>query len=227
MCGRFTLCVTLDELIVHYHLDDTTSFDYSPRFNISPSQMVSAVIHDGKRNRIGRLKWGLVPSWAKDEKTSISNARSETLLAKPAFNVPFMRKRCLVPADGFYEWKKTTSGKQPMRIMLKSQKVFSLAGLYDTWISPEGRKVSSCTIITTSPNSLIADIHDRMPAILRPEDEACWLNRDILDPKLLLGLLQPFPTGEMKAYPVSRLVGNAKNDVPECILEDTDDNLQL
>ncbi|MGG1661143.1 SOS response-associated peptidase [Brevibacillus sp. NRS-1366] len=223
MCGRFTLTVSLKNLLDHYHAEDTIPFEYMPRFNISPTQMVVAVIHDGDRNRVGRLRWGLVPSWAKDEKINLVNARAETLVHKPAFRVPLLRKRCLIPADSFYEWKKTAAGKQPTRILLRSQKLFSIAGLYDTWMSPDGRKLSTCTIITTSPNSLVADIHDRMPAILHPADEADWLNRDNQDTKTLLDLLRPFPAEEMRAYPVSSLVGNAKNDVPECIREITAD----
>lgn len=219
MCGRFTLTVSLEALMEYYRIEDPALIEHTARFNVSPSQMVIAVVHDGQKNRIGKLKWGLVPSWAKDEKTAITNARAESLLQKPAFRVPFERKRCIIPADSFYEWKKTETGKQPMRIMLTSQKLFSLAGLYDSWISPDGRKVSSCTIITTSPNSLMAGIHDRMPVILHPEDEAVWLNRSLQDPKPLLRLLRPFPAEEMKAYPVSPLVGNAKNDVPACIEE--------
>lgn len=217
MCGRYTLTVTLDELIVHFYSSLSSSSQHQPRFNISPSQMVLAVINDGVQNRIGPLQWGLLPSWAKDEKTMITNARAETLKDKPAFKVPFARKRCLIPADSFYEWKKTSDGKQPMRIMLKSEKLFSMAGLYDIWVTPDGQKVNSCTIITTTPNSLVADIHNRMPVILSPQDEAVWLNRDIQDPEELMPLLRPFPTEEMKAYPVSPMVGNAKNDVPECI----------
>ncbi|MBP1153782.1 MULTISPECIES: SOS response-associated peptidase [unclassified Paenibacillus] len=219
MCGRYTLTVTLEELMLHFYSNVSSSVAYQPRFNISPSQMVLAVIHDGHENRIGPLKWGLLPSWAKDEKTMMTNARAETLKDKPAFKVPFARKRCLIPADSFYEWKQTNEGKQPMRVLLKSEKMFSMAGLYDTWIAPDGRKVSSCTIITTMPNSLVADIHNRMPVILTPQNEAVWLNREIQDMESLLPLLKPFPTEEMKAYPVSPMVGNAKNDVPECIQE--------
>ncbi|ALS25246.1 SOS response-associated peptidase [Paenibacillus naphthalenovorans] len=218
MCGRYTLTVTLDELMVHFYSSLSGSVRHQPRFNISPSQTVLAVINDGVHNRIGPLKWGLIPSWSKDDKTALANARAETLKDKPAFKVPFARKRCLIPADSFFEWKKTEAGKQPMRIMLKSGKLFSMAGLYETWIAPDGQKINSCTIITTTANSLVAGIHHRMPVILSPQDEAVWLNRNIHDPEAaLMPLLKPYPAEEMKAYPVPSLVGNARNDVPECI----------
>lgn len=219
MCGRFTLTVTPEELMLHFYSNLSGSAAYQPRFNISPAQMVVAVIHDGHKNRIGSLKWGLLPSWAKDEKMMLVNARAETLREKPAFKLPLARKRCLIPADSFYEWRITSQGKQPMRILLKSENMFSMAGLYDTWIAPDGRKVSSCTIITTTPNSLVADIHHRMPVIVSPQDEAVWLNKDIQDPGTLMPLLTPFPAEEMKAYPVSPRVGNARYDDPECIQE--------
>jgi putative SOS response-associated peptidase YedK len=183
--------------------------------------MVLAIIHDGVKNRMGELKWGLIPEWAKDEKIAYRtlNARAETLLEKPAFKIPFQRKRCLIPADSFYEWKKTKTGKQPMRIMLKSKELFSFAGLFDTWAAPDGTKISTCTIITTTPNELVAEMHDRMPVILRREDEAVWLDRSIRDIELLGSLLKPYPAEHMLAYPVSPLVGNVKNDVAECIKE--------
>jgi putative SOS response-associated peptidase YedK len=184
-------------------------------------QNVAAVIHDGEKNRLGELRWGLVPSWASDDKigSKMINARAETLLEKNAFKALVRRKRALIPADGFYEWKKSGTSKQPMRITLKDGSLFSMAGLYDTWTAPDGRKISTCTIITTAPNSLMADIHDRMPVILRPEDEADWLGRDNDDLDRLMSLLRPHPAENMRAYPVSPIVGNVRNDDPECIKE--------
>jgi putative SOS response-associated peptidase YedK len=177
-----------------------------------------AIINDGEKNRLGDLKWGLIPSWAQDEKISyrMINARADTVTEKPAFRSSFQRKRCLIPADGFYEWKKIGTDKQPMRILLKDESIFSMAGLYDTWTAPDGRKVSTCTIITTTPNELMADIHDRMPVILRHEDEKIWLGKEqkVAD---LKALLRPFPAEEMIAYPVSKAVGNVKHDSIECI----------
>jgi putative SOS response-associated peptidase YedK len=167
------------------------------------------------------VRWGLVPSWAQDEKIGYKmiNARAETLTEKPAFRRLIERKRCLIPADGFYECKQTEKGKQPMRITMKNGEPFGFAGLYDTWAASDGRKVSTCTIITTQPNELVADIHDRMPVILRQEDEDLWLDRERFDPDLLRSLLVPYDDTEMRTYPVPTLVGNPKNDVPECIEE--------
>lgn len=221
MCGRYTITVTIDELLLHYNIDGPPIPFHTPRYNVAPGQMTPAIINDGKQNRIGPLKWGLIPSWAKDEKMGFKmiNARAETVMEKPAYRASFKSKRCIIPADGFYEWKVIGTAKQPMRIMLKSRNIFSMAGLYDTWISPDGQKISTCTIITTTPNSLMLDIHDRMPVILRPEDEALWLDRDNQDVDLLQSLLVPYDAAEMQAYPVSSQVGNVKNDSSELIEE--------
>lgn len=223
MCGRYTVTVTLEELVVRFAMDRTSFPYYRQKYNVAPGQMIMAVLHDGEANRAGELKWGFVPSWAKDSKIGyrMINARAETILHKPAFRTPLERKRCIIPADSFYEWKKNASGsgKQPMRIQLNSGSLFAMAGLYDTWLAPDGSKLSTCTIITTESNELIAGIHERMPVILRPEDEAGWLNRSNRDPARLLHLLKPFPAKEMRAYPVSSHVGNVNNDSPECVLE--------
>lgn len=219
MCGRYTITLTMEELMLRFFLETSTPF-YEPRYNIAPGQMVPAIINDGKHNKLGQLRWGLIPSWAEDPKVGYNmiNARVETLAEKPAFRVPFQRKRCLIPADGFYEWKVTKHGKQPMRITLKEGGLFAMAALYDTWGSPDGSKISSCTIITTGSSKIMEGIHDRMPIILRKEDEATWLDRSIQDPKLLLSLLQrPYPDDDMRVYPVSKAVGNVKNDSAELL----------
>ncbi|CAM2814528.1 SOS response-associated peptidase [Paenibacillus sediminis] len=220
MCGRFTLTVSLEQLLVRYDVHMTYSISYHhPQYNVAPTQQVLAIIHDGTRNRLGELKWGLVPSWAKEPAVSgkMINARSETLAHKPAFKLPFERKRCIIPADSFYEWQLTAESKQPYRIGLKDGGIFSLAGLYDTWTNPDGTKLSSCTIITTSANSLMAPIHDRMPVILPQEAEDEWLRRDNHNIEALQQLLVPYPAEEMKAYPVSTLVNSVKNNSPACI----------
>ncbi|MFC0213132.1 SOS response-associated peptidase [Paenibacillus chartarius] len=222
MCGRYTIVVSMEELMLRYLSDLPTDRYHRPRYNVAPMQQVLAVIHDGERNRLGELRWGLVPSWAGDEKigSRMINARAETLLEKPAFRQLVSRKRCIVPADGFYEWKAVRGGKQPMRITLKEEAVFSFAALYDTWVHPEdGRKISTCTIITTEPNRLVADIHNRMPVILRREDEALWLDRRNGDVQQAIKLLRPYPAEEMRAYPVSAKVGNVKNDTADCLDE--------
>jgi putative SOS response-associated peptidase YedK len=218
MCGRYTLTVTSEQLIARYDVEEW-NHPYTPRYNIAPGQFITAVIYDGEKNRLGELKWGLVPNWARDASIGYKmiNARSETLLEKPAFRNLVNRKRCLIPADGFYEWKRAGDKKQPMRIMMKNQEIFSFAGLYDTWVSPAGEKISTCTIITTTPNRLMADIHNRMPVILRRENEAMWLDRSNQNTVELLSLLQSYSSEEMTAYPVPAIVGNVKNDSPECI----------
>lgn len=220
MCGRFTLTVTEDQLKMRFDLEDVP-FDYQPRYNIAPGQMVTAVIAQAGQKRIGELKWGLVPAWAKDPSIGFKtiNAKSETVAEKPSFKNAFQRKRCLIPADGFYEWQQTASGKQPMRILLKEREIFSMAGLYDTWTAPDGTKLHTCTLLTTKPNSLVAPIHDRMPVILRREEEDLWLDREHFDGDLLHSLLIPYPEAEMFAYPVSPMVGQVKNDLPACIAE--------
>jgi putative SOS response-associated peptidase YedK len=218
MCGRYTIVITMDELMKYYMMEISLDRYHTPRYNIAPGQLVMAVISDGEKNRLGELKWGLIPSWAPDEKMSYKmiNARADTVAEKPAFRTSFQRKRCLIPADSFYEWKKIGTDKQPMRIMFKDEGIFSMAGLYDTWTAPDGGKISTCTIITTTPNELMADIHDRMPVILRREDEQIWLDKQQKAADLQ-ALLRPFSTENMIAYPVSKIVGNVKNDRIECI----------
>lgn len=219
MCGRYTITVTLEELMLRYDMYDTYMPRYSPKYNVAPGQQVMAIVHDGQRNKLGELRWGLIPEWAKDEKMGYQmlNARSETLADKPAFCKPFERKRCLIPADSFYDWKGTGKHKQPMRIMLRSKELFSMAGLYDTWTSPEGVRISTCTVITTESNEMMKDIHERMPVILPRDKEAVWLNRSMKNVDQLRPLLQPYPSELMLAYPVSSRVGNVRNDDELCI----------
>ncbi|MGE7271710.1 SOS response-associated peptidase [Brevibacillus panacihumi] len=223
MCGRFTFVVSPDEIMERFELD-SIPFDLPPRYNIAPGQNIPAIIEDKGQRRIGQLRWGLVPSWASDAKGGYKmiNARAETLTEKPAFRRLFERKRCLIPADGFFEWQQRPSGKQPMRIMMRNGEPFAFAGLFDTWSSPEGEKIHTCTIITTRPNEVVKDIHDRMPVILRQEDEAIWLDRKRYDASLLQSLLVPYDPDQMRAYPVPAMVGSPKNDMPECIQEITD-----
>jgi putative SOS response-associated peptidase YedK len=220
MCGRYTTTLTIEELMLRFFLETPSPF-YEPRYNIAPGQMIPAIINDGLRNKLGQLHWGLIPSWAKDPKigNKMINARMETLTEKPAFRMSFQRKRCIVPADSFFEWKETGKGKQPMRIMPKEGGWFAMAAIYDTWISPEGEKVSSCAIITTASNTSMEGIHDRMPVLLRKEDETTWLGRSIQDTEVLLAVLQRSSTDELRIYPVSKAVGNVKNDSADNIKE--------
>lgn len=227
MCGRFTLTVTMEELLAYYLLDGPTDFFHIPRFNIAPTQQVAAVIHDGTRNRIGLLRWGLVPGWAEDDAggSKLINARAETIAEKPSFRPLFYRKRCVIPADGFYEWKTLPDGrKQPMRIVLNDRTLFSFAGLYDTWVRPDGVRLSTCTIVTTAPNRFMADIHRRMPAILQRDEEALWLDRTNADAERLKRLLRPYPEERMEAYAVSPVVGKSSEDSEMCIRPVKDGN---
>ncbi|MBD2846144.1 SOS response-associated peptidase [Paenibacillus sp. IB182496] len=219
MCGRFTLVISLEELIRYYDIDSSALDALAPRYNIAPTQQVPALIDDGRGRRLGTLRWGLVPVWANDERigSRMINARSETAAAKSAFREALARRRCLIPADGFYEWQKTDAGKQPMRIVRKGGGLLGLAGLYEVWRAPDGRKVPTCTILTTAANNLMAPIHDRMPVVIPEPQTARWLDRTLRDPAELTALMQPLPSEELEAYPVDRAVGNVANDEPRLI----------
>jgi putative SOS response-associated peptidase YedK len=221
MCGRFTLTATFEEIIDRF---DIAAFleeeNYAPSFNIAPSQAVLAVINDGKSNRMGFLKWGLVPPWAKDAAIGhkMINARAETISEKPSFRTAFKKKRCLVIADSFFEWKRhEDNSKTPMRIKLKSDDLFAMAGIWEAWKSPEGKTLYTCSVITTGPNELMKDIHDRMPVILKPDDEKIWINPTISDANELNKLLVPFDENLMETYEVSSLVNSPKNNSVELI----------
>lgn len=186
----------------------------SPRYNIAPSQPVLAIVH-GKNGRTGKsMRWGLVPFWAKDIRIGYKmiNARAETLAAKPAYKYPFRKQRCLIPADGFYEWKRLGERKQPYRFQLKNGEPFVFAGLWDRW-KHGNETLVSCTIITVEPNSLARKVHNRMPLILPEDAWELWLHPDT-DPDYLQSLFLPYPEKEMEAYPVSPLVNSPRNDDP-------------
>jgi putative SOS response-associated peptidase YedK len=221
MCGRFTLTATVDQLIDRFDIEFfLQEEEYNPSYNVAPSQSVLAVINDGARKRMGFLRWGLIPPWAKDMSIGYKmiNARAETLIDKPSFRNAYKKKRCLIVADSFYEWKRIDSKtKIPMRIKLKSNELFSMAGLWENWKSPDGKSIYSCSVITTSPNELVQDIHDRMPVILKPEDEKYWLDPSITDTTKLNPLLKPLDHGLMEAYEVSPLVNSPKNNSIELI----------
>ena len=219
MCGRFTLTVDTGQLQEAFPWVDISD-GFQPRYNIAPTQPVAVVPNDGK-NQLDYFTWGLIPSWAKDPAIGnrMINARAETLAEKPSFRSAFRRRRCLVLADGFYEWRKEPDQKTktPMYLQLESRSPFAFAGLWEFWQSPDGSKVLSCTIITTQPNSLVERIHNRMPVILPPAAYEQWLASEEQDPSQLAPLLRPYPAEEMVAYPVSRLVNSPQNDVPECV----------
>jgi putative SOS response-associated peptidase YedK len=220
MCGRYTITISEDELIARYMIEEPTNRYHQSRFNVAPTQRVPVILNDEGVLKLDAFRWGLVPFWAKDLKIGYTmiNARADTVTTKPAFKNAFKQRRCLIPADGFYEWKKIGSDKQPYRILLRDEKIFSMAGLWEAWNSPDGEKIFSCSIITTEPNELMVDIHDRMPMILSREDEKKWLDKN-QSVKDLKAMLQPFPAERMRAYPVSKVVGNVKNQGNELIVE--------
>jgi putative SOS response-associated peptidase YedK len=222
MCGRYTITVTLETLMLHYFADHPGVAVQLPRYNVAPTQMVPAVVHDGRRNRLGLLKWGLIPSWASDDRRAsrMINARSETLEERPAYREAFRRRRCLIPADGFYEWQTMPGGaRQPYRIKLRNGGLFSMAALYEIWMAPDGRRIGSFSIVTTRANSLVAGIHDRMPVIVGREDESLWLDRTISDTERLMPLLVPYPAEEMEMIKVNKRVGNVAFDDAACLAE--------
>jgi putative SOS response-associated peptidase YedK len=218
MCGRYTLTIDPAELMDRFNL---TSADVvtQPRYNVAPTQSV-AVVYDESPRTLSAAHWGLIPSWSKDASiaSKMINARAETLDEKPSYRTLLKKKRCLVLADGFYEWQKHEDGsKTPMRITLADGSLFALAGLWDVWKTPEGEWLKTCTVITTSPNALMESIHNRMPAVLTREAEVEWLNKANDDAGYLKSLLAPYPAELMKAYAVSKSVNNVKNDQPAVI----------
>ncbi|MBY4604152.1 MULTISPECIES: SOS response-associated peptidase [Bacillus] len=218
MCGRFTLFSTFEDIIDQFDIDQFLPKDeYHPSYNVAPSQNILAIINDGANNRLGKLRWGLIPPWAKDEKIGYKmiNARAETITEKQAFRKPLVSKRCIIPADSFYEWKRLDpKTKIPMRIKLKSSALFAFAGLYEKWKTHQGDPLYTCTIITTTPNELMKDIHDRMPVILTHDQEKEWLNPLNTDSDDLQSLLLPYDADDMEAYQVSPLVNSPKNNSP-------------
>lgn len=219
MCGRFTF--TQPENLVTEVFQLSSSPTLSPRYNIAPTQSVPTVLldsDDGER-QFKMLRWGLIPSWAKDMKmgAALINARAETVAEKPAFRSAFKRRRCLILADGFYEWQQEEKKKQPYYFRLQEGKLFAFAGLWERWEKGEGDAIESCTIITTEANELMQPFHDRMPVILDPKDYEKWLDSQVQKPESLQSLLQPYQSEEMTVYPVSTKVNNARTDSPDCI----------
>lgn len=210
MCGRYTLC-NIEGLLECFGLD----LEIKPRYNIAPSQMILAIVQ-GTGYKAVKLKWGLIPSWAKNA-SGLINARAETVVNKPAFRDSFRKRRCLIPADGFFEWRKEASGRSPYRITLKNEEVFAFAGIWDAWTQPGGETVYSCAIITTCANELVAPIHDRMPVILTGKAGEIWLEATA-DTAILKKLLKPYPASLMKSYEVSPLVNSPGNDRPDVLL---------
>lgn len=216
MCGRFAI-TRIVGLPARFQLA-SFELDFKPRFNIAPSMEVPIIIRESP-NRAVMMKWGLVPFWAKDAKIGnrMINARAETVQTKPAFRTSLKRKRCLVPATGFYEWRRTKDGKIPHFVRMKDESFFAFAGLYDHWKDAEGNKLVTFTIITTEPNALMSKIHNRMPVILQPEDEQVWLENKELASDQLVRLFKPYPARSMESYEVSTAVNNSANDSEDIV----------
>ena len=221
MCGRFTLTADPSDLQEAFYWVDFGNADISPRYNIAPTQGVPVVANTGE-NKLDFFTWGFVPFWAKDPSigSRMINARAETLAEKPSFRNAFKRRRCLILADGFYEWQKIPGqkAKSPVYIQQMDGKPFAFAGIWENWNSPDGSQILSTAIITTEPNEVVRPIHNRMPVILSSEAYKTWLQPGEVDTKHLEPLLKPYESEEMRAYPVSRLVNNPKNDSKACIL---------
>lgn len=217
MCGRYTLRADAVTLQRAFNLPEPPA-DHTPRYNIAPTQRVPIVRANGTRT-LAYVQWGLVPSWAKDRSGAhqLINARAETLREKPSFREAFKLRRCLVPCDGFYEWEKTTPAKTPHYIHFADNRVFALAGLWETWRDPQGELLESCTIITTEPNALIQPLHHRMAVILDPSDYAAWLGSDT-PLEVCVALLRTHSGEGMRTYPVSPAVNSPNVDTPDLIV---------
>jgi putative SOS response-associated peptidase YedK len=217
MCGRFTLRANPAAVQQAFQLDEAPRIEQ--RYNVAPSQQVLAVrmSEQGKVEPVF-FRWGLVPSWAKDQKIgyTLINARSETASEKPSFRAAFKARRCLIPADGFYEWKAVGKKKQPVCFALRDERLFAFAGLWERWMSPDGPAVQTCTILTTASNELIRPLHERMPVILDPARFHAWL-----DPRTIAAELQAWlvswPTEDMTMVPANPIVNSPRNDGPECL----------
>jgi putative SOS response-associated peptidase YedK len=217
MCGRFTQTISAAGVAEAFGVEEVSG-DLKPSYNIAPTQPVAVIISDDKK-RLVQVRWGLVPSWAKDISigNKLINARAETITEKASFRNAFKKRRCLVVADGFYEWQRFGDGKRPMYIRLQSAKPFGMAGLYEVWQSPEGEEITSCAIVTTEANALMKPIHERMPVIIPKENEDLWLDPKAQDTEVLRNLLRPYPAEAMQAHPVSKLVNSPGNNSPNCI----------
>jgi putative SOS response-associated peptidase YedK len=219
MCGRYRLS-RRKQLIEEYFDTSPWDDDWSPRYNIAPTQLVPAIRQHPKEpvRQISLMKWGLIPHWAKDASAAAStiNARSETAATKPAFRDPMKLRRCLIPADGFYEWARKGTLKQPYCFEVREGELFAFGGIWDGWKNPEGQWVKTCSILTTTPNVVTSAIHDRMPAIIDPESYDLWLDPGMRDLAAISQLLKPYDARLMRSYPVSTRLNHVANDDDEC-----------
>ncbi|HKM46366.1 MAG TPA: SOS response-associated peptidase [Terriglobales bacterium] len=226
MCGRYRLARKKEILAETFDVENAV--DWSPRYNVAPGQNVPVVRQDATRpvRMLSLIRWGLIPSWSKDSKTAYKmiNARAETVADMPAFRDPFRSRRCLVPADGFYEWTKQGKQKSPFCFSMADESIFAFAGIWDRWEDPNKKTpnkdwIETCSIITTSANPLLSGIHDRMPVIMKPENYDLWLDPGFKKVDDLLDLLKPFPADAMRHYRVSTRVNSVKNDDLACAEE--------
>jgi putative SOS response-associated peptidase YedK len=217
MCGRYTLIAEGRQWQRKLGLQEEPRLE--ARYNIAPSELIAIVRRAHGGNHLAVVQWGLVPFWADDAKIAhrLINARGETAGKKPAFRAAMRYRRCLVPADGFYEWQETDSGKQPMYVRLAGGQVFAMAGLWESWESPAGEVRESATILTTEANALVERMHDRMPVIVEPEDYDRWLDPGMQKPEQVQDICRPYPAEEMGAWPVCRAVSNPRYKGADCI----------
>jgi putative SOS response-associated peptidase YedK len=218
MCGRFELHSVFEIIARIFSLGRTTVV-LTPRYNIAPGQDIPLIVEEGRERVLVPGRWGLLPPWAQDAKDGYKmiNARGETVAEKPSFRSAFAKHRCLVIADGFYEWKKEGTKKKPVYVRLRSGTPFGFAGLYSDWKAPDGETVRTSTIITTEANGLLAPIHDRMPVIIPPDQYGLWLDPAVQEKDRLLPILKPYPDKELELYEVTTAVNSPKNDSPENI----------
>ena len=219
MCGRYRLS-RRKRLVEEYFGVVSEDYEWSPRYNVAPSQPVLTIRQDVREpvRNLSTMRWGLIPSWAKDPSigNKAINARAETVATTPSFREPFKSQRCLIPADGFYEWQRNGNTKQPYCFEVNGGEAFAFAGLWDWWRNPQGELIESCTIVTTTPNSLVSDMHDRMPVILNPNDYDLWLDPAFRDARSLSAMLRPFDAALMYRYPVGSRVNTVQNDDADC-----------
>jgi putative SOS response-associated peptidase YedK len=219
MCGRFSQTASPEVIAQQFDLTDAPLF--TPRYNIAPSQPIAAIRidPDTTTRTLVMLRWGLIPSWAKDPKIGFQciNAKAETVAEKPSFRSAFKKRRCLVVTTGFYEWQGHGTRKQPMWVGLRSNRPFAFAGLWEHWTPAEGEPRETCMIITTEPNALMATIHNHMPVILAPMSYDQWLDPTFQHVESLKAFLRPYPSEELMSHPVSTLVNNPRHDTPQCL----------
>jgi putative SOS response-associated peptidase YedK len=217
MCGRFTQRTPKKTLAVEFQVEEMPEME--PRYNIAPTQDILSIRRTDDGREAVLLKWGLIPSWAKDASmgAKLINARSETVMEKPSFREAFKKRRCIIPADGFYEWQRTGGRKQPYFFRMQDEHPFGFAGLWERWKGADDQVINSCTILTTEANEILQSVHDRMPVILHPDNYELWLDVDMRKLDLVRELLRPFPASEMMAYPVSASINSPLNQGAQLI----------